>query len=250
MRLDEAGNEAELIYPRLRAAPPPARPEPAPSLFAPAPGSLQPIALRPPIPVIRPSSANEDVLPERALTTTAAAAADPETARREGVALHALLQHLPRFGPADRAATARRALRSLLPDAPERHEALAARALSILTRPELATIFGLDSRAEVPFLTEAFRKGELVRLAGRIDRLVVRPGEVLVVDFKSDANPPADPAGVPPAYRTQIGLYALVATQLFPGLSVRGAILWTSLESLLELPREALVDAASGFTMR
>ena len=57
-------------------------------------------------------------------------------------------------------------------------------------------------------------------------------------------------AAVKPEYKTQLGLYALVANQLFPGVRVDAAILWTSLELLLELPREALAEAASGFTMR
>jgi ATP-dependent helicase/nuclease subunit A len=92
--------------------------------------------------------------------------------------------------------------------------------------------------------------GKPKRLAGRFDRLVVQPDRVLVVDFKSDANAALSAGDVDPAYVTQLGLYALVANQLFPGLRVQAAILWTSLESLLELPRDALAEAARGFTMR
>jgi ATP-dependent helicase/nuclease subunit A len=89
-----------------------------------------------------------------------------------------------------------------------------------------------------------------VTLAGRIDRLVVAPPEVLVIDFKSDASPPADAAGIPPGYRRQLALYALVATRLFPAKIVRPAILWTALESLMFLPAEMLAESAGGFTMR
>ena len=127
---------------------------------------------------------------------------------------------------------------------------LAARAVSILAKPELQHIFGPDSRPEVPFLIDAFRKGAPVTLAGRIDRLVVTADSVKVVDFKSDASVPAHPDDTPPAYLAQLGLYALVAGQLFPGKAVTAAILWTSLESLLELPRHALAEATSAFTMR
>ena len=114
----------------------------------------------------------------------------------------------------------------------------------------MQALFGADSRAEVPFLAEARRGGELVRLAGRIDRLVVTADRVLVVDFKSDADPAKDVAEVRPAYLTQLGLYALVAGQLFPGRQVEAAILWTSLESLLKLPAAALAEAVAGFTIR
>jgi ATP-dependent helicase/nuclease subunit A len=143
-----------------------------------------------------------------------------------------------------------KALAALLPEAPESHVRLAAKAISILSREELQHLFGEDSRAEVPFLINARRKGEPVVLAGRVDRLVVRPGSVLVVDFKSDANPARHATDIPAGYATQLGLYALVASQLFQGFEVRAAILWTSLESLLELPRHALAEAASAFTMR
>jgi ATP-dependent helicase/nuclease subunit A len=89
-----------------------------------------------------------------------------------------------------------------------------------------------------------------VRLAGRIDRLLVAKHRVLVLDYKSDAIPPGDVSGVPASYRMQVGLYAHVASQLFPGRVIEAGILWTSLESLMILPAEILREAASAFTMR
>ncbi|HEV7277454.1 MAG TPA: double-strand break repair helicase AddA [Devosiaceae bacterium] len=202
------------------------------------------------VPVVQPSSARADAGMDRVFDTTAEAARDAEGARLEGIALHALLQHLPQVKRGQRPAVARRALRELLPAAPERHQALADRACSLLARPEFAALFGPQSRAEVPFLAEAMQNGSPIRLAGRIDRLLVEPNRVLVVDFKSDHAATMDPAAVPPKYLTQLSLYALVATQLFPGREVGAAILWTTLESLLELPPESLAAGARGFTMR
>jgi ATP-dependent helicase/nuclease subunit A len=245
-----ANGEPTLVYPRER--PRPARRAstttgvPAPA----APLELAPLGPHRPKPVIRPSSAFEPADANRLLATSAEIAVHPETARKEGIALHALLQHLGRLDRGLRDRIALKALAALLPETPENHARLAAKALSILDREELQHLFGADSRAEVPFLVNAHRKGEPVVLAGRIDRLVVRPGSVLVVDFKSDANPARHAADIPAAYATQLGLYALVAGQLFQGFEVKAAILWTSLESLLELPGHALAEAASAFTMR
>ena len=206
------------------------------------------------VPIVRPSMAAPDDAPEAALETSVEAVArsarDPEAARREGIALHALLQHLGRFAPAERSSVAARALEALLPEAPSRHAALVQKAVSILGRPELAPVFGPNSRAEVPFLVRAVRGGEAVKLVGRLDRLVVEERSVLVVDFKSDANPPDESQPLPAGYLAQVGLYAFSAGQLFPGYDVRAAILWTALESMVELPREALAKAASGFTMQ
>jgi ATP-dependent helicase/nuclease subunit A len=200
--------------------------------------------------MVRPSAVDAPPDPERALATRLEQSLDPETARLSGTALHALLQHLSRVPGEQRAAVAARALTTLLPGAPAQHEPLAAKAVSILSRPELSYLFGPNSRAEVPFLADALRKGEKVTIAGRIDRLVDTGDEILLVDFKSDANPPREPEGIPNAYLRQLALYALVASQLFPGRAVNAAILWTSLESLVKLTSAALADAAGGFTVR
>jgi ATP-dependent helicase/nuclease subunit A len=173
---------------------------------------------------------------------------DPETARKEGIALHALLQHLVNIEPAQWDDVSARALDVLLPDSPS-HDAVLAKARSILTRPELRHLFGPDSRGEVPILAHGFRSKDPITLAGRIDRLVVKPGSVLIVDYKSDANPPGSPAGVPQAYLTQLGIYALVAQQLFPGHEIKAAILWTSLETFMNLSQSQLREAVAGFTV-
>jgi ATP-dependent helicase/nuclease subunit A len=169
--------------------------------------------------------------------------------RRRGIALHALLQHLSGIPPDERDAVARRALAELLPEALEAHAALAAKATGILATPEFAPLFGPDSRAEVPFLALGRRRGAPVRIGGRIDRLIVTPGRVLVVDFKSDSVQPASPASVAPGYLTQLGLYALVARELFPRRHVEAAILWTTPESLMNLPASPLLEAVEGFTL-
>jgi ATP-dependent helicase/nuclease subunit A len=248
---DADGAETALVYPlALAAATAPAEarrpPVPMEPLLLP---ELPPYRLRR---IVRPSSLGgtdvERVL-ETAAETALAVPRDPQAARREGVVLHALLQHLSRLAPDDRPAVAERALAVLLPEAPERHEALAGKALSILGRPELAGLFGASSRAELPILAQGHENGRPISIAGRIDRLVVEPGRVLVVDYKSDAVAPASEAAVPAAYRQQLGLYALVAGQLFPGHEVRGAILWTGPESLMNLAPEGLAEAVAGFTI-
>ena len=117
---------------------------------------------------------------------------------------------------------------------------------------EEAILLALNE-AGVVATEEALRRfdadGQPIRLAGRIDRLVVAKGRVLVVDYKSDANPPQSVSGVSASYLTQVGLYAYVAGQLFPGRAVDAAILWTSLESLMILPPGRLRQAVSGFTI-
>jgi ATP-dependent helicase/nuclease subunit A len=54
---------------------------------------------------------------------------------------------------------------------------------------------------------------------------------------------------VPAAYATQVGLYALVAHQLYPGAEIEAGFLWTSLENLMILPASQLREAVAAFTI-
>ncbi len=247
---DAEGKRIALVYPRERPVPARLRPGEETNVTPAGPLELPPLPAHKVRRVLRPSSLDTPADPARTLGTRLEQGLDPETARLSGTALHALLQHLARVTPGERQMVADRALAMLLPGAPEQHAGLSAKAISILSRPALAHLFGPDSRAEVPFLATAKRDGEMLTIAGRIDRIVVTPDEVLLVDFKSDANPSREPSAVPRAYQRQLGLYALVASQLFPRQRVNAAILWTSLESLLKLPEVALAEAAGGFTIR
>jgi ATP-dependent helicase/nuclease subunit A len=241
------GEHPVLVYPAERPAPtlePRAMAALAPSL---APLSFAP--LPPPLerPVIHPSRERGE--PIRVLDTSAESTIGAETARKEGIALHALLQHLAKIAPDQRLLVADKAIPVLLPETPERHGVLVDKALSILSRPELTELFGPEARAEVPFAVNALRNGKPVRLSGRIDRLVVSGDRVLIVDYKSDAAPPSRADQVDGNYRVQLGLYALVAAQLFPQKTVSAAILWTSLESLMILPADLVEAAGAAFTL-
>ena len=109
--------------------------------------------------------------------------------------------------------------------------------------------FGPNSRAEVPILAQGKRGGAPVTIAGRIDRLVVEPGKVLIIDYKSDARVRATDRQVPPEDVSQVGLYALIAGQLFPGYAVEASILWTTLEMLMNLSSTRLREAVANFTI-
>lgn len=248
--VDDAGVETALIYPRERPIQQPVRHLSAGPRVAGLGQSFAPLPPASSVPVVTPSTARGHVSPPAALDSLAQQVRDADLARREGIALHALLQHLSALDRLLWPEIIPKALLALLPDTPELHDRIGAKAISILTRPELAGLFGSDSRAEVPFLVNGRREGQAVRLAGRIDRLVIDEAGVTVVDYKSDASVPGGPGDVPGNYVTQLGLYALVAGQLFPGRTVHAAILWTRLESLMNLPPNLLAAGAKGFTLQ
>ena len=61
-------------------------------------------------------------------------------------------------------------------------------------------------------------------VSGQIDRLVVTPGEVLIVDYKTNHTPPASAAEAPSGYVRQLALYRAVLAQLYPGKRIRAAL--------------------------
>jgi ATP-dependent helicase/nuclease subunit A len=116
--------------------------------------------------------------------------------------------------------------------------------LALIADPRFAAVFAAGSRAEVAIAGRLERPGlPLALVSGQIDRLVVTPSEVLIVDFKTNHVPPAAVAETPAAYVRQLALYRAVLRKLYPQLPVRAALLWTEAPELMEILAPAL-DAA------
>ncbi|MDH7797375.1 MULTISPECIES: double-strand break repair helicase AddA [unclassified Beijerinckia] len=167
-----------------------------------------------------------------------------------GTLMHGLLQYLPDLAPSLRAAAARRFLaargRALVPDEQER---LASQALALIDNPALAALFGPQSRAEVTIAGKVRRPSAApLDIAGRIDRLAVLDADVLIADFKTGM--PKALADLPPAYVTQMALYAAAIAPLYPGKTIRPFIVWTASAQAVEIPAERLVLALEATIIR
>jgi ATP-dependent helicase/nuclease subunit A len=77
-------------------------------------------------------------------------------------------------------------------------------------------------------------------VSGQIDRLVVTPDAVLIGDYKTDRPAPQRSADVPLGYLRQLALYRALLTRIYPGRSVRAALIWTDVPNLMELSEDAL----------
>ncbi|MBV9118932.1 MAG: UvrD-helicase domain-containing protein, partial [Acetobacteraceae bacterium] len=160
-------------------------------------------------------------------------------ALRRGRLVHALLQHLPDLPAAARPAAAHAWLkRAGVGMTAGEAERLAARVLALFDDPDLAPLFGPRSRAEVPMAGEV--GGQVV--GGTVDRLAVLADAVLVADYKSNRQPPAEPAATPVLYVRQMAAYRAVLRAIFPDRPVRCFLVWTETTSLVRLP-DALLDA-------
>jgi ATP-dependent helicase/nuclease subunit A len=158
---------------------------------------------------------------------------------RRGDLIHRLLERLPEIAIADRPEAARRLLaRERDLDAAQRDEMIAA-AFAVLEDARFAPVFGPGSRPEVA-LTGRF---DGVPVSGRMDRLVVTPERVLVIDYKTNRPAPDVAENADPAYILQLAVYVSVLRQLYPDRPVEAALVWTDGPRLTPVS-QALMDAA------
>ncbi|MBU2398334.1 MAG: double-strand break repair helicase AddA, partial [Alphaproteobacteria bacterium] len=172
------------------------------------------------------------------LATTAGPGA-PLGRFRRGDLIHRLLERLPDIAPGDRDAAARRIL-SRERDLDEDQSAeMAAAAFAVLDDARFAPVFGPGSRPEVA-LTGSVAN---VPVSGRMDRLVVTPDRVLVIDYKTNRPAPDRIEDADPAYVLQMAVYASVLARLYPDRTVEAALVWTDGPRLMAVP-QAMMDAA------
>jgi ATP-dependent helicase/nuclease subunit A len=161
-------------------------------------------------------------------------------AMQRGTLVHRLLQSLPDTVPARRPDSARNYLaRNAIGWSEAEREALGQNVLALIEDPRFAAVFAAGSRAEVSIVGRPELPGRPL-VSGQIDRLVVTDQEVLIVDFKTNHNPPTDPAKAPATYVRQLALYRAVLRKLYPQRSIRAALLWTETLDFMEISAPAL----------
>jgi ATP-dependent helicase/nuclease subunit A len=207
------------------------------------PGWLhEPVAAETPRFIAITPSHNDEIAPPRG------AVVEREQARQRGKLMHRLIQSLPDIPPEKRAEAAREFLhrnnRNSRDDtrlSEEECGAIAAQALAILADPRFAKLFAPGSRAEVPLVGTLPRSGlPPVAVTGQVDRLLVGEPEVLIADYKTNRPAPADLASVPGGYKRQLALYRALLQRIYPGKTVRAALVFTESPILLEIPQDVL----------
>ena len=194
-----------------------------------------------PVPLSPSSAFDEEILQ---VASSAGSAADRQKALERGRLVHRLMQALPDI-PADRRhEAAERYLANAATDfVPAERAAMARQVLAILDDKNFAEIFAPESRAEVPIVGRIARAGkDPIPVAGQVDRLAVIGDTVLIADYKTDRIIP-DRLDETHAYVTQLALYRAVLARIFPGKTVRAALLFTDGPKLMEVPAAAM-DAA------
>lgn len=172
---------------------------------------------------------------------------DEEIAIRRGRQLHLLFEHLP-DATGDPAELARNLLTSGADAAtPDEVDALFAEAMAVLRHPDLTHVFS-SGLSEVE-ITASLPGVQGRRILGVVDRLIVTPEHVLVVDYKTNAVVPGTPAETPEGVLRQMGAYAEALEQIYPDRQIEVAILWTSAPCLMTIPGVILKDALARVTV-
>jgi ATP-dependent helicase/nuclease subunit A len=163
-------------------------------------------------------------------------------ALRRGTLVHRLLQSLPDVAiPRRHDAALGYLARNAADWTDSDREALVEGLMGLIGDPRFASVFASSSRAEVSVAGKLDRSGRPPALvSGQIDRLVVTPSAVLIVDYKTNHAPPNLAAEAPLAYVRQLALYRAVLQKLYPHLPVRAALLWTETPELMEISTPAL----------
>jgi ATP-dependent helicase/nuclease subunit A len=163
-------------------------------------------------------------------------------AQKRGTLIHRLLQALPDIAVERRKDAAQTYLARNAPDwSPDDLTALAESVLALIDNPSFAALFAAGSRAEVPIIGRLARSDRpSLLVSGQIDRLVMTADDVLIADFKTNEVPPTTVADIPPSYVRQMALYRALIGSLYPGRSVRAALVFTETPEIMMIPGESL----------
>jgi ATP-dependent helicase/nuclease subunit A len=190
------------------------------------------------MPPVRPSHA---LAPAHRLDSTGAAQARREASRR-GRLMHLLLQYLPGIAARHRCDTALAFLAARAPGLNDTaRQNLAGEVLEMIAMPELAGLFGPDSKVEVPVAGRIAAGWRTIEVAGHVDRIGENQKEILAADYKTGAPCPLD--GTPAEYLAQMALYRAVLAPLWPDKPLRMLLIWTAGPRVVWLPA-GMLDAA------
>jgi ATP-dependent helicase/nuclease subunit A len=173
---------------------------------------------RPPRP-LAPSALAED--------REAAPPPSPElkAAAERGTIIHALLERLPSLTPElrEQAALAWLEKQVGMTHAAARG-AIARTVCDLISDNRFSALFGPGSLAEAP-IAATLPDGRVI--AGAVDRLLIEPERILVVDYKT-GRAPQHQDDIPEAHRLQMQAYAEALSVIFPGRDIESALLYTA----------------------
>lgn len=187
----------------------------------------------------RPLAPSRAAAPTLAVTSPAAAEAGQRFQR--GNMTHKLLQYLPDWPADQRRDVAVAYLERMEAEVPaDLRASVVDEVIAVLENAAYAYLFGPGSQAEVPLVGVVGHGAEAQAISGQVDRLLVTPTEIRLIDYKTNRPPPKTRDKLPQAYAVQMAYYVALLQQIYPDRPIRAALLWTDGATLMELPADYL----------
>ncbi|MEM1046905.1 MAG: double-strand break repair helicase AddA [Pseudomonadota bacterium] len=166
-------------------------------------------------------------------------------ALQRGRFVHRLLEILPTRPSDERRDLALRTASLSLPDLPDdERTALVNSVLDLITEPDFAELFSDQGEAEVSIGGRVAKAdGSRHLVSGQVDRLLVLPDRVTIIDYKTNRSPPQTPDAVPRPYVAQMALYREILRSIYPGREIEALLLWTANRTVSRLPGSQLDEA-------
>jgi ATP-dependent helicase/nuclease subunit A len=157
--------------------------------------------------------------------------------------IHTLLQRLPDIPVEGRAAAAARYIARNAGSLSAIEQArIVEEALLIVNNSAFDVLFAAGSKAEVQVSGMINLRGKSQIIAGKIDRISLSNGVVTLIDFKT-GRAPKDVSGISPGHIVQLALYCQLVAPVFPGQTVKAALVYTSAPTLFYLDEAVMTDA-------
>jgi ATP-dependent helicase/nuclease subunit A len=213
----------------------------------PLPDALsRPLPPQPPLPrPLSPSGAGamiDDDANEAVITSPLfGEAASSDRALQRGRMTHRMLQMLPDFPETERRAAAERYACRAVPFWPEAERLqLVETVMAVLSAPDLSDAFSDHAQAEVSIMGTINLDDREYAVSGRIDRLVVNDGRVMIMDYKTNRNPPALQEQTPFSHRAQLAIYREILAPLYPGRAIDCVLVYTESGHAIRLSDDLL----------
>ena len=103
--------------------------------------------------------------------------------------------------------------------------------MSLIHNPTFAPLFSENSLAEVSLMGQADDQ----IISGQIDRLIVLPNKVMIIDYKTNRPAAQTLSDVPEAYRKQMQAYKKLIAHIYPDKKVETYILWTNTAHIMKI---------------
>ncbi len=149
-----------------------------------------------------------------------------------GRLIHKLLQFIPSTAESSRSKLIADFLDNQAPElSQDAKQQISDEVLALISSPRFAPLFSSQSSAEVSLMGEV--DGRIIN--GQIDRLVVMPDKVMIIDYKTNRPAAQSLAEVPMIYRKQMQAYKQLVSHIYPDKPVETYILWTNTAQIMKI---------------